>query len=159
MRIAPLRPFHFHRIAVLALLALLSSAQAFASDPPHATLPAWEDLSPAQRDQLIAPVRERWNAEPAQRARMLQHAKRWRQMTPDQRQHARHGLKRWEHLNPQQRAQMRALFERSRGLPQQQRDELKKRWRQMTPEQRRAWVQAHPPKARQPHPPADETPR
>jgi hypothetical protein len=155
MRTARLRSFHFARVALMALLAALSSAHAFASDPPQATLPAWEQLSPAQRDQLIAPVRERWNAEPAQRASMLQHAQRWRQMTPDQRQHARHGLKRWEHLNPEQRAQMRALFERSRGLPQQQREELKKRWRHMTPEQRRAWVQAHPPKARPSQPPAD----
>lgn len=155
MRTARSRPFNFHRVALLALLAALSSAQAFASDPPQATLPAWDRLSPAQREQLIAPVRDRWNAEPEQRARMLLHAQRWREMTPDQRQDARHGLKRWEHLNPEQRAQMRALFERSRGLPQHKREELKKRWRQMTPEQRRAWVQAHPAKP-QASPPAAE---
>lgn len=155
MRTARFRPLPSCRVAMLALLAALSTAPAFASDPPSATLPAWDQLNDAQREQLIAPVRERWNAEPEQRARMLQHAQRWRQMTPDQRRHARHGMQRFEHLSPEQRMQMRALFEQTRGLPPQQREALKQRWRQMTPEQRRAWVQAHPPKARPLPPPAD----
>lgn len=148
-----LHPFASYRGAMLALLAALSIAPALASDPPAATLPAWDQLSTAQREQLIAPVRERWNAEPAQRARMLQHAQRWQQMTPGQRREARHGMQRWEHLNAEQRTQMRALFERMRGLDPEQRRALKQRWKQMTPEQQRAWVEANPPKAR-PLPPA-----
>ena len=147
--------FHNSRIALLAVLATFSAAPAFASDPPAATLPAWEQLSAAQREQLIAPVRERWDAEPAQRARMLRHAQRWQQMTPEQRREARHGMRRWEHLNPEQRVQTRALFERMRGLPPGQRSALKQQWKQMTPEQRRAWVQANPPKPRPVPPPAD----
>jgi hypothetical protein len=143
------------RVALLAIVVALSTAPAFASDPPQAALPAWDQLSAAQREQLIAPVRERWNAEPAERARMLQHAQRWRQMTPEQRQHARHGLRRWEHLSPDQRTQMRALFEQSRGMTPQQREAFKQRWEQMTPEQRRAWVQAHQPKTQPLPPPAD----
>lgn len=155
MRTAWSRPFPFHRAVVLVLLSAMAGAPAFASDPPSATLPAWEQLSAAQREQLIAPVRERWNAEPEQRARMLQHAQRWRQMTPEQRRGARHGMRRFEHLSTEQRAQMRALFERTRGLPPQQREALKQKWRQMTPEQRRAWAQAHPPKPQPLPPPAD----
>lgn len=155
MRTARFHPFVSCRFAMLALLAALSIAQAFAADPPAGTLPAWDQLGAAQREQLIAPVRERWNAEPAQRARMLQHAQRWQQMTPDQRQDARHGMRRWEHLNPEQRTQMRALFERMRGLPPEQRSALKQQWKQMAPEQRRAWVQANPPKARPLPPQAD----
>lgn len=143
------------RVAMLAIIAALSTGPVFASDPPTTTLPAWEQLSAAQREQLIAPVRERWNAEPTERARMLQHAQRWRQMTPDQRRHARHGLRRWEHLSPDQRTQMRALFEQSRGMTPQQREAFKQRWEQMTPEQRRAWVQAHRAKPQPSPPPAD----
>lgn len=143
MRTAPFRPFALQHVAMLALLAACSIAPAFAADPQPATLPAWDQLSTAQRAQLIAPVRERWNAEPQQRARMLRHAQRWQQMTPDQRRHARHGLRRWEQMDPEQRAQMRALFERMRGLPPEQRRALKQRWQQMTPEQRKAWVQEH----------------
>lgn len=139
----------------MVLLAACSIVPAFASDPPAATLPAWKQLSAAQREQLIAPVRERWNAEPERRARMLEHAQRWQQMTPDQRRQARHGMQRWEHLNPEQRNQMRALFERMRALDPEQRRALKQRWRQMTPEQQRAWVEANPPRARPPAPPAE----
>ena len=134
------------RIALLALLAAAFTTPAFASDPPSAALPAWEQLSAAQREQLIAPVRERWNAEPEQRARMLRHAQRWQQMTPGQRREARHGMRRWEHLNPEQRTQMRALYERMRGLTPEQRSALKRQWKQMTPEQRSDWVQANPPR-------------
>ncbi len=155
MRTARPHPFAPYRAAMLALLAAFLTAPAFASDPAAPTLPAWDQLSAAQREQLIAPVRERWNAEPAQRGRMLQHAQRWQQMTPEQRQEAHHGMRRWEHLNPEQRVQMRALFERMRGLPPEQRSALKQQWKQMTPEQRRAWVQANPPKPRPMPPPAD----
>jgi hypothetical protein len=155
MRTSRLFQLPSRRVALLAIVVALSTTPAFASDQPPPSLPAWDQLSAAQREQLIAPVRERWNAEPAERARMLQHAQRWRQMTPEQRQHARHGLRRWEHLSPDQRTQMRALFETSRGMTPQQREAFKQRWEQMTPEQRRAWVQAHQPKTQPLPPPAD----
>lgn len=155
MRTARPTPSASCRLAVLVVLAAFSVAPALASNPPAAVLPAWEQLSAAQREQLIAPVRERWNAEPARRARMLQHAQRWQQLSPDQRREARHGLQRWEHLNPEQRHQMRALFERMRALDPQQRRALKQRWRQMTPEQQRAWVKANPPTARPLPPPVN----
>src|SRR5690606_3598658 len=50
--------------------------------PLHATgngLPQWDQLSEAQRATLIAPVRERWDAEPGQREAMLERARRWQQ--------------------------------------------------------------------------------
>lgn len=145
MRTAQSLLFASHRVALLALLAAFSTTPVIASNPTPETLPAWARLSAAQREQLIAPVRERWNSEPAHRARMLHHAQRWQQMTPEQRRHAHHGMRRWEHMSPEQRAQMRALFERMRSLPQQQRGELKQQWKQMTPEQRKAWVQQNAP--------------
>ena len=70
-------------VVLLALLApAMTATTATASDPP---LPEWEQLSEAQRALLVAPIRERWNAEPAARARMLRHAQRWQQLTPEQR--------------------------------------------------------------------------
>src|SRR3546814_15294094 len=62
-------------------------------------LPAWDQLTPTQREQLIAPTRERWNAEPAQRAELLERAQRWQQMSPEQRKHAHRGVKRWRHMS------------------------------------------------------------
>lgn len=111
---------------------------------PAAMLPAWDQLTPAQREQLVAPVRDRWNAEPAQRPRMLLHAQRWQNLSPDQRQRARHGVKRWQKMDPEHREQMRAVFDHVRGMPEPERRVFMAKWRAMTAEQKRAWLLAHP---------------
>ena len=137
----------------LAFALMIASAPVLAADPPAAPakpLPAWEQLTPAQRDALIAPVRDRWNTQPDARARMFERAQRWQQMTPEQRQRARHGMQRWESMSPEQREQTRALFAKMRTLDEPQRKELKAKWRAMSPDERRAWVQANPPPADMP---------
>jgi hypothetical protein len=65
-------------------------------------------------------------------------------MTPEERTRARHGIKRWQHMSPEKREQMRALYGALRTLPEAERKALRERWKTMTPEQRRAWVEAHP---------------
>src|SRR3546814_11369012 len=68
----------------LAAGLLLASAGALAGDKPQDTaptaptaqLPAWEQLSAEQRERLVAPLRQRWNANPTERARMYRHAER-----------------------------------------------------------------------------------
>lgn len=130
------------------LLLALAAGNAFAgaaNAQTAAPLPAWEQLTPTQRELLIAPIRERWNANPAGRTRIYEHAQRWQSMTPEQRTRARHGLHRWERMDPAQREQMRALFEKMRSMTPAQRSTLRDQWHTMTPEQRRAWVQANPP--------------
>lgn len=141
--------------SLVVLLALLAPAMtATASDPP---LPEWDQLSEAQRALLVAPIRERWNAEPDARARMLRHAQRWQQLTPVQRRHAHRGMKRWSHLDPAQRERARAIFARIHGLPEAERRQWRERWRQMTPEQRKAWLeQARQERAQSP--PAGDAP-
>ena len=131
----------------LLLGLLLLAGQALAQSQPATPLPDWDKLTPQQRESLIAPVRERWNREPEERPRMLERAQRWQSMTPEQRGRARKGMHRFEHMNPQQREEARALFEQMRKLSPEQRKELREDWRQMTPEQRRAWVDKHAPKA------------
>jgi hypothetical protein len=130
--------------ALLPLLMAVVASPVLAADPPPSSLPNWDQLTPAQREQLIAPIRERWNNEPDQRQRMLERSQRWQQMTPEQRERAHRGVKRWEHMSPEQREQMRALYAKMRTLDPAERQALKDRWKQMTPEQRRAWVQANP---------------
>ncbi|MEG3191107.1 DUF3106 domain-containing protein [Lysobacter sp. D1-1-M9] len=141
MSTAPTR--HWCRVA--ALLALMAVGLPGLATPPSAPLPAWEQLDQARREQLITPIRDRWNAEPDQRERMLQHAQRWREMTPEQRERAHHGMQRWHGMNREQREQMRALYAKMQGLAPEQRRALKTRWKQMTTEQRRNWVQANRP--------------
>lgn len=146
---------------VLAAGLLVSAGAHTQQAAPAQVPPAWEQLSQAQRDEIIAPLRERWNRDPGERTRMLERSRRWQSMTPDQRQRARHGMRRWQRMDPEKQAQMRALFERTRNMPgkqrhetmvlfremlpmtPQQRVELKSRWQAMSPAQRDAWVEQH----------------
>ena len=135
------------RTRLLACLLALAPLAAFAQQAPPAPLPAWEQLTPEQRELLLAPVRDRWNdSPPGKRQDMLEHAKRWQSMTPEQRKHARHGMKRWQGMPLEKRLHARALFEYIRPLPEAERKAMIERWKAMTPEQRDAWVEAHPPK-------------
>ncbi len=141
---------------LLAMLApLLAVAQT--TSPAAGTLPDWDQLTPAQREALIAPLRERWNREPGERTRMFERAQRWQSMPTGQRERARRGMHRWEGMAPAERAQARALFHAMRGLDQGQRDAFRAQWRLMTPQQRSEWVAAHPALNRQ-RPPAPERP-
>ncbi|MGH8073331.1 MAG: DUF3106 domain-containing protein [Lysobacter sp.] len=130
------------------LLVALAIGPCLALAAPQQTMPAWDQLSDAQREQLIAPVRERWNAEPEQRQRLLERAQRWQEMTPEQRKHAHRGVRRWQHMSPEQRTEARALYAHMRTLDDAERKALKAEWRAMTPEQRKAWVTANPAPAR-----------
>lgn len=132
--------FRFLLIASLALPGV-----ALAQSGTSTILPEWDQLSEQQRDALLAPVRDRWNHEPSQRSRMLEHAQRWQSMTPEQRQEARKGMRRFSNMEPQQRQEARALFARMRTLDPAQREKLREQWKQMTPEQRRQWVEQNPP--------------
>lgn len=123
------------------LLGCLAAAPALAAPPP---LPAWDQLSDDQREVLIAPTRERWNADPARRQELLERARHWQQLDPQQRKHAHHGMKRWEHMSPDQRTHARALYRAMRALDPDAREAFKARWRAMTPEQKNAWLEANP---------------
>lgn len=129
------------RLLVLTLAFCPALAVAQAVPPP---LPDWDDLSPAQRETLLAPLRERWNANPEERERMLARARHWQAMPAAQRERARHGMRRWEGMPPHQRAEARALFHALRGMDAVQRRGFMEAWRQKTPEARKAWLEAHP---------------
>lgn len=128
------------------LLALaLWPAFAFAQAPASATqYPEWDQLTPAQRDALVAPLRERWNSNPGERARMVERAQRWKAMPRNQRDRARHGMQRWEGMSPEQRTEARALFHAMRSLDKEQRKVFLAQWRQKTPQQKADWLKAHP---------------
>ncbi|CAN5705463.1 hypothetical protein BH23PSE2_BH23PSE2_00120 [soil metagenome] len=132
-------------VVAAALACALLAGPAMAQGSGEPPLPAWEGLTAQQREALIAPIRERWDANPGHRARMLEHAQRWRELTPEQRKHARHGADRWAHMSPGQQREMRALYAKLRSLPEDERRALRERWKAMTPEQRRAWIEANPP--------------
>ena len=152
------------RFAACLLAGLLATTvHAAEGDPPAQPLPAWDQLSQAQRDTLVAPLRERWNRKTEARARMYRRAERWQSMTPEQRERAHRGMHRWERMDPARRAQMRALFESTRDMPRAQRretmalframlemspaerEDLRQRWPRMTAEARQQWLREHAP--------------
>jgi hypothetical protein len=131
-------------LAAVAMIVggFIGAAQAQDTSHPSTPLPAWEQMTPAQREELIAPMRDRWNRAPQEdRQRMFDHARRWRMMTPEQRREARKGMHRWEKMDPQKREQARALFERMRTMNPEQRKALRAQWQSMSPEQRRQWIE------------------
>ncbi|MEN1941845.1 DUF3106 domain-containing protein [Luteimonas sp. MJ246] len=131
--------------ATLSLALSLAAALPAAAQPAQdAALPAWDGLTPAQRDALVAPVRQRWNDHPEKRAHMLSHAERWQEMDPGQRERARRGAHRWQQMDPEKREAMRALYSRMKALPEAEREALRTQWKAMTREERRAWVEANP---------------
>ena len=134
---------HFAPLLLLASLALAPTT-ALAQEAKADAMPAWDQLTPAQRELLIAPVRDRWNREPEKRERFMEYAKRWKAMPQPQRERARHGMQHWEGMTPEQREQARALFHAVRGLDKDARGEFMEKWRQMTPQQRTDWVKTHP---------------
>lgn len=130
-------------VSVLLALTLLPAA-AFAQQDQPANLPTWDGLTPAQRELLTAPIRERWNRAPGERARMLERAERWQSLAPEQRRRAYHGMQRFEHMTDAQRTQARALFHAVRGMDAAQRKVFLADWKSKTAEERRAWVETHP---------------
>ncbi len=134
-------------LITMCLLACTPSiAHAQTSSPRP--LPAWEQLSQAQRDELTAPIRERWNRVPAERARMLERARRWHAMPPDQRARAHHGMQRFERMDSDKRKHAHAMFETMRNLPEAERRALRERLKKMTPEERRAWMRENHPSSK-----------
>lgn len=118
--------------------------------PPAANavaMPAWDALTDAQRAVLIAPIRERWNGNADARGRMYGHAQRWQSMTPAQRKEAQRGMRRWDHMSPGQRDKARGMFDKLRDLPPEQQAAARARFKAMTPEERRAWLDKEMPAA------------
>lgn len=148
------RTNHFARL-LCALLAAGAMSSALAGPPgdghdgPHGHRsqqeqgpppPRWEQLTPAQREMIVAVMRDRWNDNPRERGRMLRHAERWKAMTPEQRRQAHQGMHRWADMKPEDRQRMRALYDESKRLSPQEREALRRKLQSMTPEQRREWL-------------------
>jgi len=140
------------KTAILAAALTLSLAwpsPSGAETPRQAPQPAWENLDPAQRELLVAPLRDRWDSNPEDRQKMLDRASRWQQLSPEERQRARRGMDRWTHMSPEQREAARALYSHMRTLDPEARSTLKRQWKRMSAEERRNWVQDHPAPARE----------
>lgn len=135
-------------VLLAALLALALTTLPARAEPPARpatpaaapALPEWDQLSPAQREAMIAVLRDRWNANPRGRGEMLRHAERWGQLTPEQRRGVRHGRERLEQMSPEDRARASAAYARMRAMSPEERRALREKLKAMTPEQRAEWM-------------------
>ncbi len=135
-----------HHRLLLVLVLLLAPLFAMGQNKPATTtpLPEWDQLTSAQRDELIAPLRDRWNSSPDERTRLIERARRWKAMPTDTRKRAHHGMQRWEKMSPEQRQHAKALFHAMRDMDKAERETFLAKWHAMTPQQRNDWVAAHP---------------
>jgi len=110
--------------------------------PPPDT---WEALEP-RHQRFLERARERWpTMSPEQRAFAIERAERrarWEAMTPEQRDRVRKGMRHYHDLPPELRGRVRDALKVVRQLPEAERRALLERWRALTPEQRRAWLEA-----------------
>lgn len=134
----------FLTLTALSLAVWLVSTSAQAQNTKPESLPDWEQLSPAQRELLIAPTRDRWNREPEKRQQFLEYAKRWQSMPSPERSHARRGMERWENMSPEQRNEARAIYHATRSMSKDERRDFFEKWRQMSLQQRTEWLKNHP---------------
>ena len=113
--------------------------------PPPADVPRWADLSP-DRQQRLERLRDRWEAmPPAKRVRVLhrlQRHDRWLAHDPAERERLRAGARNFREMPPALKATMRASFVALQRLPEAEREALQARWRALSPEARRAWLEA-----------------
>ena len=128
------------------IVLLLAPLFAIAQDKPASTtqLPEWDQLTSVQRDELIAPLRDRWNSNPDERTRLVERAQRWKAMPTDTRKRAHNGMQRWEKMSPEQRQHAQALFHSMRNMDKAERQTFLAQWHAMTPQERNDWVAAHP---------------
>lgn len=112
--------------------------------PQGVSVPTWAQLSPDQQ-KALASMQARWDEMPASRRVMalerLERRQRWEAMTPEQREKIREGMRNFHDLPPEMKDRMRASMQALRALPEDQRRTLFERWRQLSPEQRRAWLE------------------
>ncbi|PKM05934.1 MAG: hypothetical protein CVV14_14425 [Gammaproteobacteria bacterium HGW-Gammaproteobacteria-4] len=132
---------NFQSWPLIAALALAFGANAQETQPVE--MPRWEQLSPAQREALSTPLRERWNqAAYEQRLRWLRQAERWQHLSPEDRKAARKGLRAYRQADPQTREKLRDVFRNLRDASPEQRAVLREKWRSLSPEQRKQWLDA-----------------
>lgn len=112
--------------------------------PAGVSVPSWDELNPSQQ-QALGRLRAEWDQLPAsRRVRALEWVERkarWDAMTPEQREKLRAGARNFRDLPPELREKMRASLRAMQALPEDERRALRQRWHELSPEQRRAWLQ------------------
>lgn len=144
-------------LVALALAYLLACAPALAQNaarpaPDGVQVPSWKELSREQQADL-ASFADRWDRLPAsRRVQILERYDRYKALPPEKREALREGAANFQQMSPQQRQKLRSSMQVLRTLPPEQQRALRQQWQGMTPEQRRAWLDAGGPGVSPPPP-------
>jgi len=99
----------------------------------------WNSLTEAQQ-QVLGPVAENWDSLPIERrARLVEGRERfqtWQRLNDNERDAIRDRYNQFQRMTPREKARIRNNFRTFRDLPADRRQQLRDRYRNMTPDQR-----------------------
>jgi len=125
---------------LVCLLLAVATAQAAPVVPEQVKVPAWNELSDQQQADL-SHLAGRWDRLPAsRRVLILERYSHWKHLPAQEREALREGARNFRQMSPRQREKMRMSMDAVRALPRAQQRRLRERWRSMTPQQRRLWL-------------------
>ena len=134
----PLRPLRASLLCLMLAVAGLAGAEP----------PAWNALTPTQR-QALAPLQRDWAAiDPAGKEKWLEMAARFPAMSAAERQRLQERMQDWARMSPEQRSRARLQYQETRQFPT---DEKRARWeayQSLSEEERMNLVQRARPPAR-----------
>lgn len=99
----------------------------------------WDQLPPERQQRLLNGARQWSNMDSDQRSQARQRFQQWQQMKPDEQARLRERFDRFRQLPPEQREAIRNARQWFRSLPPARRQELREQWRNMSPDERRAF--------------------
>jgi len=128
---------HLSRGALLGITLLLSSSLLAAPDHRR----DWQDHARGQADgdRQGSPWQEHGIRHPqlSDKWDKKKHRERYDSLSPEQRERIRKRRELFNSLPPEERQRIERAREKFRNLPPERRQELKEKWRKMSPEQRR----------------------
>lgn len=100
--------------------------------------PAWNDLTPGQR-QALAPLQREWPSVGAQRKRKwMEIADRFPSMPAAEQQRVQQRMTDWARMTPEERGRARSTFRDTRQLPAEERQARWKAYQSLSEDERRA---------------------
>jgi hypothetical protein len=124
--------------AALPAVAQPARSPAAAAPKVDTSGPAWNTLSPAQR-QALAPLEREWpSIDSVRKSKWLEIAARLPSMPPDERRRMQERMSEWARLTPDERGRARLSFQEAKQLSPRQRQERWEAYQALPEEDRKA---------------------
>jgi len=132
-----------HTLPTLLVALLIGATGLTMAEPP-----AWESLTPAQK-QALAPLARDWpSIDSSRKAKWLEVAARFPAMPADERLRLQERMTAWARLSPADRARARLQFQETRLLPAEEKQARWEAYQALSEDQRQTLVQRSRPPAK-----------